>query len=139
MGRPMLRTVLCLLVIVFVPMSRAVYGDDILYCIEEDSNGFHPNEKNNNKYARSGFVTGKFTLKLSIDNSQIIINKSGEGASTYKCSIPYRISPDSLSCTQNFDHFSFNKTTGNFVRASIYGHAQGKDSVFVIIGHCSKF
>jgi len=114
---------------------------DVYYCGDIASTGFNYKD---GRYRGTAFEEQKFKININSSINTITL-KRGDITEHYDCKTPNPIKFNELSCNSIYYMFNINTKTGNYVRATGYGHVFNtddpklKDSIKIQYGTCDKF
>ena len=121
----------------FLLAGNAYGEDEVYYCAETKSNGFHY-LKDRGSYTPSIFIEIKFKIKLNRTSNALELVPEDSSRKKFTCEDPFF--NGILSCHSGFNHFSFNPISGRFLYFRGYGYVGGDhDSVMTGHGKCDKF
>ena len=124
--------------VVFISIPYQAKAQEVMYCADIGSNGFHSN-KTNGLYEYGRVKIEKY--KIQVNKSSKSIEMAMEDGEKKHFTCKAKSAPGRLICQGPLtDAFNLNLKNGQFVYARTYGYVFGHgDSVWVSYGRCDAF
>lgn len=111
--------------------------DEVLYCTETKSVGFHPDEVKKS-YEVSNFKPERFTISFNADQTKVTISNGNARNDIYSCKAVFNI--NQLACHNRNLTMIFNTSNWKFTRSRLYGYVFNTDgAIGTAFGDCVKF